>query len=124
LRSKEVPPIRNYIHMNKEFVPARARLEHLAMLKAEGVKSTHQPALPTEHRATRKKQRRRSWACAISISRRLRRSEGQQVAEFLRITDDPDNRPVFYSLRRVDSRRALLANPQGCCVKAGLSKQP
>lgn len=97
LAKQEVPPIRNYIHMNKEFCAgAQPRLEHLAMLKAEGVKSIINLRVPTEHRAGEEEAKAKELGLRyFNIPIVFADPKDEQVAEFLRITDDPDNRPAF-----------------------------
>jgi hypothetical protein len=49
---QEVPPIRNFLKVNNEFCTgAQPRLEHLAKLKADGVKAIINLRQPSEHRA-------------------------------------------------------------------------
>jgi outer membrane protein assembly factor BamB len=95
--AQEVPPIRNFIHMNKEFCAgAQPRLEHLAMLKAEGVKSIINLRVPTEHRAEEEEAKAKELGLKyFNIPVVFANPKDEQVDEFLRITDDPENRPAF-----------------------------
>ncbi|HXD31126.1 MAG TPA: PQQ-binding-like beta-propeller repeat protein [Pyrinomonadaceae bacterium] len=97
ISQQEVPPIRNFIHMNKEFCAgAQPRLEHLAMLKAEGVKSIINLRVPTEHRAGEEEAKAKELGLKyFNIPVVFADPKDEQVAEFLRITDDPENRPAF-----------------------------
>ena len=49
---QEVPPIRNFLKVNDQFCTgAQPRPEHLAKLKADGVKAIINLRQPSEHRA-------------------------------------------------------------------------
>src|SRR5437762_114249 len=95
--AQEVPPIRNFIHMNKEFCAgAQPRLEHLAMLKAEGVRSIINLRVPTEHRAADEEAKAKEIGLRyFNIPVVFADPKDEQVAEFLRLTDDAENRPAF-----------------------------
>jgi protein tyrosine phosphatase (PTP) superfamily phosphohydrolase (DUF442 family) len=92
-----VQSIRNYLHVNDQFCTGgQPRLEHLEMLKKEGVKAIINLRQPSEHRAAKKKRRRRISVCATSTFPLCSQiSKDEQVDEFLRITDDVNNRPAF-----------------------------
>ena len=72
---QEVSPIRNFLRVNEQFCTgAQPRLEHLRMLRADGIKAIINLRPPGEHRAA---------------------EEEAEATEFLQITDDPKNRPAF-----------------------------
>src|SRR6185295_10414101 len=49
---QELPPIRNFLRVNQDFCTGgQPRTEHLAKLKAEGIKSIINLRQPSEHRA-------------------------------------------------------------------------
>ena len=91
------PPIRNFLRINKQFCTgAQPRVEHLAKLKADGVKTIINLRPPSEHRAAEEE--------AMAKELRLRYfnipvvfadPKDEQVVEFLKITDDAGNRPAF-----------------------------
>src|SRR6185436_14983609 len=94
---QDVPPIRNFIRMNEEFCTgAQPRLEHLAMLKAEGVKAIINLRPPTEHRAAEEEAEAKKLGLRyFNIPFVFGDPKEEQANEFLRITDDPENRPAF-----------------------------
>jgi len=94
---QDVPPIRNFIRMNEEFCTgAQPRLEHLAMLKAEGVKAIINLRPPTEHRAAEEEAEAKKLGLRyFNIPFVFGDPKEEQATEFLRITDDLENRPAF-----------------------------
>jgi uncharacterized protein (TIGR01244 family) len=94
---QDVPPIRNFIRMNEEFCTgAQPRLEHLAILKAEGVKAIINLRPPTEHRANEEEAEAKKLGLRyFNIPFVFGEPKEEQATEFLRITDDLENRPAF-----------------------------
>lgn len=94
---QEVPPIRNFVRVNSEFCTgAQPRLEHLATLKAEGVKAIINLRPPTEHRAAEEEARTKELGLRYyNIPFVFGDPKDEQATEFLKITDDPENRPAF-----------------------------
>lgn len=92
-----VPPIRNFIRMNKEFCTgAQPRLEHLEMLKKEGVKAIINLRQPSEHRAADEEAKAKELGLRyFNIPVAFGSPKDEQVDEFLRITDDVANQPAF-----------------------------
>ena len=92
-----VPPIRNFVRMNKEFCTgAQPRLEHLEMLKKEGVKAIINLRQPSEHRAAEEDAKAKELGLRyFNIPVAFGSPKDEQVDEFLRITDDVANRPAF-----------------------------
>ena len=92
-----VPPIRNFIRMNKEFCTgAQPRLEHLEMLKKEGVKAIINLRQPSEHRAADEEAKAKELGLRyFNIPFAFGSPKDEQVDEFLRITDDAANQPAF-----------------------------
>src|SRR5499427_10209065 len=95
--AQEVPPIRNFLQVNEQFCTGgQPRLEHLAKLKSDGVKAIINLRQPSEHRASEeeaeaKKQGLRYFNIPVVYGE----PKDEQVDEFLKITDDPENRPAF-----------------------------
>ena len=95
--TKEAPPIRNFLRVNKDFCTGgQPRTEHLAKLKEEGVRSIINLRPPGEHRAEEEKaEAERLGLRYFNIPVVFAEPKEEQVAEFLRLTDDPANRPAF-----------------------------
>ena len=93
----EVPPIRNFTKVNADFCTAgQPRPEHFAKLKAEGIKTIINLRPPTEHRAAEEEeQAKQAGLKYINIPVVYGTPNEDQVAEFLKITDDKSIRPVF-----------------------------
>jgi uncharacterized protein (TIGR01244 family) len=94
---QEVPPIRNFVRMNSDFCTgAQPRLEHLEKLKAEGVKAIINLRPPTEHRAAEEEAEAKKLGLRyFNIPFVFGEPKEEQATEFLKITDDLENRPVF-----------------------------
>lgn len=93
----EVPPIRNFLRINEQFCTgAQPRLEHLAQLKAEGVKAIINLRQPSEHRAEEEEaEAKRLGLRYFNIPVVYGSPKDEQVTEFLKLTDDKANRPAF-----------------------------
>lgn len=94
---QEAPPIRNFVRMNNEFCTgAQPRLEHLEMLKAEGVKAIINLRPPSEHRAAEEEAKAKELGLRyFNIRFVFGEPKEEQATQFLQITDDPENRPAF-----------------------------
>ena len=94
---QETPPIRNFVRMNSEFCTgAQPRLEHLDILKADGVKAIINLRPPSEHRAAEEEAKAKELGLRyFNIPFVFGEPKEEQATEFLRITDDPENRPAF-----------------------------
>jgi uncharacterized protein (TIGR01244 family) len=92
-----VPPIRNFIRLNSQYCTgAQPRLEHLEMLKKEGVKAIINLRQPSEHRAADEEAKAKELGLRyFNIPVVFGEPKDEQVDEFLRITDDVDNQPAF-----------------------------
>lgn len=98
LRAQDAaPPIRNFIRMNKDFCAgAQPRLENLESLKKDGVRTIINLRQPGEHRAADEEAKAKELGLRyFNIPVVFGEPRDAQVDEFLRITDDPDNRPAF-----------------------------
>ena len=94
---QEVPPIRNFVRMNSDFCTgAQPRIEHLEKLKAEGVKAIINLEHPTEHRAAEEEAEAKKLGLRyFNIPFVFGEPKEEQATEFLKVTDDPENRPAF-----------------------------
>jgi len=92
-----VPPIRNFIRLNSQYCTgAQPRLEHLAMLKKDGVKAIINLRQPSEHRAGEEEAKAKELGLRyFNIPVVFGEPKDEQVDEFLRITDDVANQPAF-----------------------------
>lgn len=95
--AQKVPPIRNFLQVNEQFCTGgQPRLEHLAKLKADGVKVVINLRQPSEHRAAEEEvEAKKVGLRYINIPVIYGDPKDEQVDEFLKITDDPENRPAF-----------------------------
>jgi uncharacterized protein (TIGR01244 family) len=93
----ELPPIRNFLQVNQEFCTGgQPRIEHFEKLKAEGVKAVLNLRQPSEHRADEEQAAvARAGLKYFNIPVVYASPTDAQVDEFLKITDDPSNRPMF-----------------------------
>lgn len=96
-RPQELPPIRNFLQVTPEFCTGgQPRLEHMAKLKADGVKAVVNLRQPGEHRAEEEKTAAEQAGLKyFNIPVSASDPQDEQVVEFLRVTDDPANRPMF-----------------------------
>jgi uncharacterized protein (TIGR01244 family) len=93
----EVAPIRNFMRVTTEFCTGgQPRLENLAQLKAEGVRAVLNLRTPGEHRAAEEQEAaEKAGLKYFNIPVDYQHPAPGQVDEFLKITDDPANRPMF-----------------------------
>jgi len=96
-QSQQVPPIRNFLRINDQFCTGgQPRMEHLDQLKAEGVKAIINLRTPGEHRADEEEAKAKELGLRyFNIPVVFRDPKPEQVDEFLKLTDDPANRPAF-----------------------------
>ena len=94
---QEPPPITNFVRVDDQFCTGgQPRLEQLAKLKAEGVKSILNLRQPSEHRASEEEAKAKELGLKyFNIPVVYGNPKEEQATEFLRITDDPANRPIF-----------------------------
>ena len=97
LMAQDPGEIRNFLRVNKDFCTGgQPKLEHLEKLKAEGVKSIINLRQPSEHRIEEEAAKAKELGLRyFNIPVAFGNPNEEQVAEFLKITDDPDNRPIF-----------------------------
>jgi len=94
---QEVPPIRNFLRINEQFCSGgQPRLEHLQQLKDDGVKAIINLRPAVEHRAAEEEAKAKELGLRyINIPVVFSDPKEEQATEFLRVTDDPANRPAF-----------------------------
>jgi uncharacterized protein (TIGR01244 family) len=93
----DVPPIRNFMQVTPEFCTGgQPRVEHFAKLKADGVKAVLNLRTPGEHRAEEEQEAvQKAGLKYFNVPVNYQNPTEANVDEFLRITDDPSNRPMF-----------------------------
>ena len=91
------PSIRNFLRVNDQFCTGgQPRPEHFAELKASGVKAVINLRTPEEHRAAEEKATVEGLGLKyFNIPVVFSNPTDDQATEFLKITDDPANRPAF-----------------------------
>jgi uncharacterized protein (TIGR01244 family) len=91
------PDIRNFLQVTPEFCTGgQPRIEHFVKLKADGVKTVLNLRQPTEHRAEEEQQAVEAAGLKyFNIPVNYQNPSDADVDQFLRITDDPANRPMF-----------------------------
>jgi uncharacterized protein (TIGR01244 family) len=94
---KEQPAIYNFTLVNEQFCTSgQPKFEALEKLKAEGVKSILNLRTPGEHRAADEEARAKEVGLKyFNIPVVYRDPKEEQATEFLKITDDPANRPML-----------------------------
>ena len=95
--AQESPPIRNFFRIDKDFCSGgQPRYEHLVKLKAEGVRAVINLRPPSEHRAAEEEAAAKELGLRyFTIPVAFADPKDEQVAEFLKLTDDKENRPAF-----------------------------
>ncbi|MDQ3257074.1 MAG: protein tyrosine phosphatase family protein [Acidobacteriota bacterium] len=96
-QQQSTPPIRNFLRVNKEFCTgAQPRIEHLAQLRADGVEAVINLRPAGEHRAAEEEAAVKELGLRyFNIPVVFGEPKDEQATEFLKITDDPENRPAF-----------------------------
>jgi uncharacterized protein (TIGR01244 family) len=93
----EVTGIRRFFRVDKEVCTGgQPKLVHLEKLKAEGVKTIINLRPPSEHQAAKEEAKAKELGLRyFNIPVAFGNPKDQQVEEFLKLTDDPANRPMF-----------------------------
>lgn len=93
----EQPAIFNFTRVSDQYCTGgQPKLEALDKLKSEGVKSIINLRTPGEHRAAEEEAKAKELGLKyFNIPVVYRDPKEEQATEFLKITDDPANRPVF-----------------------------
>lgn len=134
----DLASIRNFLRVNKEFCTGgQPRLEHLQQLKADGVKAIINLRQPSEHRAAEEEAKAKELGLRyFNIPVVYAEPKDEQVDEFLKITDDPENRPAFihctgairvgafWMIRRVLRDGWKIEDAQKEAEKVGLRESP
>jgi uncharacterized protein (TIGR01244 family) len=96
-QAQELPPIHNFLQVTPQFCTGgQPRLEHFGKLKSDGVKAVLNLRQPSEHRADEERATvEQAGLKYFNIPVVYRNPTDAQVDEFLKITDDPANRPMF-----------------------------
>jgi uncharacterized protein (TIGR01244 family) len=91
------PDIRQFVQVTPDFCTGgQPRPTHFAELKARGVKAVLNLRTPGEHRAAEEQEAVEAAGLRyVNIPVVYREPTFAQVDEFLKITDDPANRPMF-----------------------------
>ena len=91
------PAIRNFLRVNDQFCTGgQPTLEALAELKTNGIKAIINLRPPTEHRAAEEEAKAKELGLRyFNIPVVYTDPKDAQVDEFLKLTDDPANRPAF-----------------------------
>lgn len=94
---QELPAIRNFLQVTPEFCTGgQPRIEHFTKLKADGVKAVLNLRVPSEHRAEEEKAAAEAAGLKyFNIPVPYPGPEDSHADQFLKITDDPANRPMF-----------------------------
>lgn len=130
--------IRNFLRINKDFCTGgQPRLEHLEKLKAEGIKAIINLRRPTEHRAEEEETKAKELGLRyFNIPVAFGDPKDEQADEFLKITDDPQNRPAFvhctaairvgafWMIRRVLRDGWKIEDAEAEAQKVGLKESP
>ena len=95
--AQELPPIGKFLQVTPQFCTgAQPRVEHFAKLKADGIKAVLNLRQPSEHRAEEEQATVEKLGMKyFNIPVVYREPTDAQADEFLRLTDDPANRPMF-----------------------------
>lgn len=134
----ELPPIRNFFRINNDYCAGgQPRPEHLAQLKAEGVKVIINLRPDSEHRVELETNAAQAAGLRyINIPVVFADPKDEQVEEFLRVTDDPNNRPAFihcagairvgafWMIRRVLRDGWTVEKAEAEAVQIGLKNAP
>ena len=93
--------IKNFLRVNKEFCTGgQPSLEQLEKLKADGVKAVINLRQPAEYAAAEEEARAKALGLRyFNIPVSPTEPKAEQAAEFLKLTDDPENRPAFIHCR-------------------------
>src|SRR5215217_2204937 len=138
IAQEDAAPIRNFLRVNKDFCTGgQPRLEHLEKLKAEGVKAIINLRQPSEHRAAEEEAKAKELGLRyFNIPFAFANPKDEQATEFLKITDDPENRPAFihctaairvgafWMIRRVLRDGWRVEDAEAEAVKVGLRESP
>jgi uncharacterized protein (TIGR01244 family) len=95
--AQDVPPIRNFLQVTPQFCTGgQPRMENFAKLKGDGIQAVLNLRTPGEHRADEEQATvEKAGMKYFNIPVVYTAPTDAQADEFLKITDDPANRPMF-----------------------------
>jgi uncharacterized protein (TIGR01244 family) len=95
--AQSLSDIRAFLKVTPDFCTGgQPRPEHFAMLKADGVKAVLNLRQPSEHRAEEEQEAVKAAGLKyFNIPVSYQNPSDADVDQFLKITDDPANRPMF-----------------------------
>jgi uncharacterized protein (TIGR01244 family) len=95
--AQDLPPINKFLRVTTDFCTGgQPRPEHMAQLKADGVKAVLNLRQPSEHRADDERAAaEKAGLKYFNIPVEFANPKDEQADEFLKLTDDPANRPMF-----------------------------
>ena len=93
--------IKNFFRVNEEFCTGgQPSLQHLEKLKADGVKAIINLRQPSEYAAAEEEAKAKALGLRyFNIPVSPTDPKDEQATEFLKVTDDPENRPMFIHCR-------------------------
>ena len=93
----QAPDIRNFLRVNDQFCTGgQPTNEALAKLKGDGIKTVINLRPPAEHQAAEEESAAKALGLRyFNIPVVFRDPKDEQADEFLKLTDDPANRPAF-----------------------------
>ena len=91
------PDIRAFLQVTPQFCTGgQPRMEHFARLKQDGVRTVLNLRQPSEHRADEERQAAEAAGLKyVNIPVNYQQPSDASVDEFLKVTDDAANRPMF-----------------------------
>jgi protein tyrosine phosphatase (PTP) superfamily phosphohydrolase (DUF442 family) len=138
LAQDDANSIRNFLRINSDFCTGgQPRIEQLAALKAQGVKAIIDLRTPTEYNMAEEEAKTKELGLRFfDIPVQFNSPKEEQATEFLKLTDDPANRPAFihctaairvgafWLIRRVIRDGWSFADAQKEADKIGLHNTP
>ncbi len=96
-KQQDFPSILNFLRVNKQICTGgQPTMDDLAKLKAEGVRAIINLRRPTEYKAEEEVAKAKALGLRyFNIPVSVAEPKDEQADEFLKITSDPLNRPVF-----------------------------
>jgi uncharacterized protein (TIGR01244 family) len=136
--AEDLQAIRNYARVADDVhIGAQPRPEHFEKLKAAGVKAVLNLRTPEEHRAAEEEaQAQAAGIKYLNIAMKYTGPKDSDADEFLRLLDDPANRPVYihctttirvaalWMIRRVLRDGISLEQAESEASKLGLATAP
>ena len=136
--SQEAPPIRNFLKINENYCTGgQPRVDQLAKLKEDGIKVIINLRPPGEHRSQEEEdEAKRLGFKYINIPVVYGSPTDENADQFLKVTDDPQNRPAFihcaaairagafWMIRRVLRDKWSIADAEEEAKKIGLVNAP